>query len=751
MTQEIPQKNDDLFHSGEVQQDQGSGTLTEHVLQGDVEKVIYESPDGTFAILYLRDLQGERHCICGPLNSVHSGQSLSVKGKWEVHKEHGRRLKVTHFESTLPSTPEGIIKYLSSGVIKGVGEKYAKLIVDHFGRETLSILDNASVRLKEIPGLGKKRITAIKKAWDENKDRRTLQIYMQSLGISPAYFAKIYSLYGDRSAEILQSDPYLLATQVDGIGFVLADRIAEKAGIGKNDDKRLVAGVKYTLEQIRLAGHICMPSSEFLKTVAELLGIEEEDASKALRLAMEAGKAVRDLSREQGEMIYDPAMLRCEQELPRLISSLLTFPRYWGTHLKSIPFLQGSKFSDEQLSAVKMVENSPLCIITGGPGVGKTTVVAEIVRKATLAKLRIALAAPTGRAAKRMSETTNMTSYTLHRLLKWNAAERKFVHGRKNPLPFDLFILDETSMLDLPLATAFFRAIPQGASVVLVGDCDQLPSVGPGNILNDLISSNTIPVTRLTKIFRQGEGSRIIVAAHEVNAGLIPECIAQTPTSGQTGLSDFYWIPKEEAEEACDVILRLVTERIPERFGFDPVNDIQILTPMNKGICGTLSMNTALQEKLNRSTLAFRHGERLFKLGDKVMQITNNYDKGVFNGDMGKITSIRHDEKTFTVAFDSQNINYAFPEAEELTHAYAITVHKSQGSEFPAVVMPVLTSHFVMLQRNLLYTGMTRAKKLMILVGSRKALSMAVRNTVKEPRFTLLKERLCREIGGTYL
>ena len=290
MTQAFPPKNDDLFHSGEVQQDQGSGTLTEHILQGDVEKVIYESADGTFAILYLRDLQGERHCICGPLNSIHSGQSLSVKGKWEVHKEYGRRLKVTHFESTLPSTPEGIIKYLSSGVIKGVGEKYAKLIVDHFGRETLHILDNASCRLKEIPGLGKKRITAIKKAWDENKDRRTLQIYMQSLGISPAYFTKIYSLYGDRSAEILQTDPYLLASQVEGIGFILADRIAEKAGIGKKDEKRLVAGVKYTLEQIRLAGHVCMPSSEFLKTVAELLGIEEEDASKALRLAMEAGK-----------------------------------------------------------------------------------------------------------------------------------------------------------------------------------------------------------------------------------------------------------------------------------------------------------------------------------------------------------------------------------------------------------------------------------------------------------------------------
>ncbi|MBR2364861.1 MAG: ATP-dependent RecD-like DNA helicase [Lentisphaeria bacterium] len=746
MTQAFPPENNDLFHSSAIQKAEDSGSLTEHILQGDVEKVIYESSDGTFAIMYLRDLQGERHCICGPLGGLHEGQSLSVKGKWETHKEYGRRLKVTHFESTLPSTPEGIEKYLSSGIIKGVGEKYAKLIVEHFGKETLHILDNASVRLKEIPGLGKKRISAIKKAWDENKDRRSLQIYMQSLGISPAYFAKIYALYGDRSAEILRTDPYQLASQVDGIGFILADRIAEKAGIGKNDPKRLVAGVKYTLEQIRIMGHICMPSGEFLKTVSALLKVEEEDAAKALHLAAECGRAAFDHNRENDEVVYDPAMLRCEQELPRLLVSLLSFPRFHGERMRPVPPLPGSRFSDEQLAAVKEAAFSPVSIITGGPGVGKTTVVAEIVRRANLAKLRTALAAPTGRAAKRMSETTNMTAYTLHRLLKWNGAERKFVHGKTNPLPFDLFILDETSMLDLPLATAFFRAVPPGASVVLVGDCDQLPSVGPGNILNDLISSGTVPVTRLTKIFRQGEGSNIIVSAHEVNSGRIPECIAKNQSPAQKSLTDFYWIAKEEPEDAFDVIMRLVAERIPERFSFDPLNDIQVLSPMNKGICGTLSLNTALQERLNKNTLAFRQGERIFRLGDKVMQTANDYDKGVFNGDTGRITAIRHDEKTFTVAFDSVNVNYSFQEAEALTLAYAVTVHKSQGSEFPVVVMPVLTSHFVMLQRNLLYTGMTRAKKLMILVGSPKALSMAVRNAVREPRFTLLEERLCSEM-----
>ncbi len=752
MTQEFTLKNEDLFRSGTIQNEEDSSTLTEHSLQGDVEKVIYESADGTFAILFLRDMQGERHCVCGPLGGVHEGQSLHVKGKWETHKEHGRRLKATHYESTLPSTPEGIMKYLASGVIKGVGEKYAKLIVEHFGKETLHILDNASCRLKEIPGLGKKRISAIKKAWEENKDRRTLQIYMQSLGISTAYFAKIYSLYGDRSAEILQKDPYLLASQVDGIGFILADRIAEKAGIGKNDDKRLVAGVKYTLEQIRTMGHTCMPSLEFRKTVAELLGIEEEDASHALRLAIEKEKAALDHSREYGDMVYDPAMLRCEKELPRLIASLVYVPRFRGMVLRNIPPPKSTLFSNEQLSAVEKVGRYPVSIITGGPGVGKTTVVSEIVRRATLAKLRIALAAPTGRAAKRMSESSSMVSYTLHRLLKWNAAERKFVHGRKNPLPYDLFILDETSMLDLPLSTAFFRAVPPGASVVLVGDCDQLPSVGPGNILNDLITSETLPVTKLTRIFRQGEGSNIIHAAHEVNSGRIPECIAKgSGGANDNTLSDFYWIAKDDPEEAFDVILRLVAQRIPARFSFDSMNDIQVLSPMNKGICGTVSLNAALQENLNKNTLAFRHGERLFRQGDKVMQISNNYDKGVFNGDMGRIVAIRHDEKTFTVSFDTGNVNYAFNEGDELTLAYAATVHKSQGSEFPVVVMPVLTSHFVMLQRNLLYTGMTRAKKLMILVGSQKALSMAVGNSVREPRFTLLCERLKECMGRNAL
>ena len=741
---------DDLFLSGNAGKGNVSGTLAEHTLRGSVEKVLFEAPDGTFSVLKLIDAQGVKHCVCGPLHGVHEGQELTVRGKWEQHKEFGRQLRASSYESTLPSTPEGIKKYLSSGIIKGVGKKYADLIVDAFGKETLSILDNASNRLREIPGLGKKRVEAIRKAWNENRDKRALQIHMQSLGISPAYFAKIYSLYGDRSAEVLKQDPYLLASQVEGIGFVLADRIAEKSGIGRNDGKRLVAGVKYTLEQIRTAGHVCMPSSELVRTVSELLAIQETEAARALRLAVEAGKAVMDRCQEYGEVIYDPALLRCEQELPRLLAFLLSFSRHPGAKLKVAgPLPASSRFSDEQLAAVKKVEESPVSIITGGPGVGKTTVVSEIVRRATIAKLKVALAAPTGRAAKRMSESTGRNASTLHRLLKWNASERKFAHGRKNPLPFDLFILDETSMLDLPLATAFFRAVPPGATVVLVGDCDQLPSVGPGNVLNDLIASGTIPVTRLTKIFRQGEGSSIIVAAHEVNSGLVPRCILQPgERRGSSSLTDFYWIPKEEPEEAFDVILRLVSERIPGRFGLDPVNDIQLITPMNRGLCGTVSLNSALQEKLNGNPVAFRRGEISFRLGDKVMQIANNYDKGVFNGDMGRIKNIREEARSFTVSFDGTDVEYAFSEADELTHAYAITVHKSQGSEFPAVVMPVLTSHFLMLQRNLLYTGMTRARRLMILVGSRKALSMAVRNSVREPRFTLLRERLLRAAGG---
>lgn len=712
--------------------------LTELALSGQVEKVIYENEENGFQVISVRDAEGTFHCACGNLSGVAAGQGVELKGHWEFHPDHGRRFRVVSCVFSLPVTLDGIRKYLSSGAIRGIGEKYAGAIVDTFGTETLRILDNATARLKEVPGLGRKRIEAIKKAWKESAGKRSLQLYMQSLGITPAYFNRIYTLYGDRAADILRTNPYQLASDVDGIGFLTADRIAANSGIGKNDPQRLISGVSYGLSQIRAAGHVCMPEEEFREKLCELLGLDGSGAAEAVKLAIQARKAVTALAPDGQTMIYEPGLLRCEQELPLLIANLIFTGRHYGESLLKYQVPPDSKFSDEQLRAVEQAGKCAVSIITGGPGVGKTTVVGEIVRRARAARLNLVLAAPTGRAAKRMSEATGVSAATLHRLLKWDPGKRQFVHNRKNPLQHQLFVLDEVSMLDLPLAVAFFRAVRPGAAVVLVGDADQLPSVGPGTVLNDLIACGEIPVSRLTRIFRQGSGSGIIRAAHEVNAGTVPAMPKTIP--GQA--ADFYWIEKDDAEEAAQLIERLVSDRIPKRFGFDPKNDIQVLSPMNRGICGTVQLNERLQSLLNPEKAGFRSGERVFHAGDKVMQISNNYDKGVFNGDMGVILSIHHAESTFKVRYDLNDVEYNFTEAVQLNPAYAVTVHKSQGSEFPAVVMPLLTQHFMMLQRNLLYTGMTRAKKLMILIASRKAVGMAVRNFVREPRHTLLRERL---------
>lgn len=703
-------------------------------LRGEITRVVFESEDGSFAVIRVREPGSREYTARGPVAGLVAGQEIELEGVWEQHAEFGRQLKAERFRIILPSTPDGIKRYLSSGAIPGIGKKTAGLIVDHFGEKTLSMLDGGSEYLKTVPGIGPKKAEAIANVWRESAARRDSYIFMQGLGITPAFCSRLFKRYGEAAPQMVRTNPYRLAEEVDGIGFLKADEIAKALGIPRDSVPRMTAAAVYTLNNLISNGNVCCSLEELTAATSELSGEPPERARLGIEAAVE-----RRLLRIMDGQIYTPMLARAELELPELVAQLALDPGFAGKKLRPVA---GSKLAlnTEQQLAVDRVNEAALCIITGGPGVGKTTVVGEIVRRAKKAGLKIGLAAPTGRAAKRLSESTGVTAKTLHRLLQFDPNTNKFTYGADAPLPYDLLIVDEVSMLDILLAQALFRAIPAGCSVLLVGDKDQLPSVGPGTVLASFIESGWFLVTELMQIFRQAEGSRIIVNAHRVNRGLMPE----KPQMHDGELSDFYWIEQDDPEKALAIIEKLISDRIPARFGFNPVDDVQILTPMNRGCCGTVAINERIETLLNPEDLQqFRFGERVFKVGDKVMQIANNYDKGVFNGDMGRLTRINVPAKKFSVVFDGPHlVEYSLDEADQLTRAYAVTVHKSQGCEFPVVILPFLSQHYMMLQRNLLYTAMTRARKLLILVGSRRAVQMAVANSRIEPRSTLLTQRL---------
>ncbi len=705
----------------------------EEKLQGEVLGVRFENPETGFRVLNVRVDGGAKITVCGTLPEFIPGQWAEFYGKTEKHPEFGRQFHALSGEVALPGTLDGLKSFLSS-CVPGIGPKNAERIVDHFQGETLKILDESSARLTEIPGIGAKRAAELSRVWRENSARRDGMIFLQSLGLSISGCAKLYRRYGEDAPEIVRQNPYKLAEEVDGIGFSRADAIASRLGVQPDSAVRLTAAAVYLVRRAATLGQVAVPEGKLISEVAELTGAEAEKAAGAVVAALERHQLRRDLG-----LIYLPYLYQAEAELPVCVGKLARAKTFFGQKIVARNGANSS-LAAEQVAAVRAVAERPLSIITGGPGVGKTTVVGEIVSLANAARVKVTLAAPTGRAAKRLTEATGAPAMTLHRLLQYDPGTNSFTARPGAELDLQLLIVDEVSMLDIQLAHALFAALRPGVSVVLVGDQDQLPSVGPGEVLRDFIKSGLFAVTRLTRIFRQAAGSGIVRSAHAVNAGQLPQLGNRTP--------DFFWIEQDDPLACRDLIGRLVTERIPRRFNLDKKRDIAVLTPMNRGECGTLALNDYLGNLLNPGDMipGFQHGGRNFRRGDKVMQIANNYDKNVFNGDIGILREIYNSKKQFFVRFDDgREVEYSFDEASQLVRAYAVTVHKAQGCEFPAVVMTLLNAHYMMLQRNLVYTAMTRAKKLLVMVGSRRALELAVGNFRHEVRVSKLAERLKNE------
>ncbi|AOY59850.1 SF1B family DNA helicase RecD2 [Desulfococcus multivorans] len=718
-------------------------------LQGQIERITYSNEENGFTIARLK-VRGRQDLVTvvGNLAAPMPGGVLKMTGEWIQHPKYGEQFKIAAYHITVPATTYGIKKYLGSGLIKGVGPVIAERIVDTFGEKSLDIIEENIEDLARVEGIGKKRIAMIRKAWEDQKEIRQVMLFLQSHGVSAAYAAKIFKFYGDRSIPVVRENPYRLAMDIFGIGFITADSIALNLGFTKDSPVRAEAGIVYVLNRLADEGHVYYPYAPLIEKCREVLSVSREILVDALA-RLEADKQIRIEALNElpiacetdNQAVYLSKFHVCETGIANRLRILLAVP-------KSLPAIDPDKalswvqkrlairLAEAQERAVRCAVDSKVMVITGGPGTGKTTIVNAILKIFTAAGARMLTGAPTGRAAKRMAETTGYPAKTLHRLLKFSPARGEFEMNFENPLDCDVLIVDEASMIDTVLMHHLLKAVPATATLILVGDVNQLPSVGPGNVLGDIIASGTVPVIVLEEIFRQARESDIVVGAHRINRGELPRF---NPTAPGT---DFYFIRKEAPEAVLDIILKLVTERIPRRFGFDPVDDIQVLTPMHRGLVGAGNLNIALQEALNPGEAGVLRGQRIYKAGDKVMQIRNNYDKEIFNGDIGRIVRITPEDQTLVIAFDGREVVYDYADLDEIVLAYAISVHKSQGSEYPVVVMPVLVQHYMLLQRNLIYTGVTRGRNLVILVGTKKALAMGIRNDKTRRRHTRLRHRL---------
>jgi exodeoxyribonuclease V alpha subunit len=716
------------------------------IIFGLLERISYHNEENDFVVAKLREKEKkELTTIVGNLPGINPGESLKLTGKWVHNKRFGEQFQVETFEVTVPATLLGIQKYLASGLIKGIGSIMSERIVEKFGLHTLEVIEKKPERLSEVEGIGPKRISMIIKAWVEHKEIKEIMIFLQGHGVSAAYSAKIYKQYGDQSIEAVRENPYRLAHDIYGVGFITADKIAQNLGIDRNSLIRAKAGLIYILNQLTEEGHVYYPESQLIHKAKEILSVDEEIIILAVKeLSKEKEFFLEDLDPDGNlKAVYLAPFHVAETGVAQMLMNLKESPsNIRPIHPeKAIEWVQQKlniELARRQEEAILLAATSKVLIIIGGPGTGKTTLITAILRIFQQLKLRILLAAPTGRAAKRMNEATGWEAKTIHRLLEYSPHRGSFKKDQDNPLEADVVIIDETSMVDTLLMYHLLKAIPSDAHLILVGDVDQLPSVGPGNVLKDIIRSGRFTVVRLTEIFRQAQESMIVVNAHKVNQGQLP-VLKEIDKPEKT---DFQFIQEEDPEKILQNILDLCSETIPRQFRFHPLREIQVLAPMHKGIIGVANLNIELQKRLNPGQSGITRGAWNFRLGDKVMQIVNNYDKDVFNGDIGWISKIDPEEREVVIDFDGRPVPYDNSDLDEVVLAYAVSVHKSQGSEYPVVILPVVTQHYMLLQRNLIYTGITRAKKLVIMIGTKKALAIAIRNNKPQRRYTLLSERL---------